>query len=264
MRPLYIDGTTRPFVAVDGPSLLVRRSGAAAARFPFRFISRIVVRGAAEWSTDALIACMDTGILVAFLDETGNARGYCIAAAGRDTDVNLRIEDCIQLPAWPARRENWLCAVERRGIRQAFKHLGLPAPDDFRPAVCRQRLARRIDEPGMPVSATAILAVLTGLLSAHLAALLRRRGIWARFVAGSGDNALIDLLGDFRRVLTWSLYPDALALGRYFRLHPRHCGQNSHMLRRVARRYEAHAPMIERHFHDLFKRFEWLLQDMLP
>lgn len=74
MKPLYLHGHQPLAVTLDGPALRVSSEGSADRLFPLQRLSRIVVSGEVDWTTEALLACADQAIPISFLLRGGGLR----------------------------------------------------------------------------------------------------------------------------------------------------------------------------------------------
>lgn len=65
-KPLYLDTTAANEVALDsGIALRIRAYEKADSFYPLRRLSRVIVTGKVEWTTEALLACLEYGVPVA-------------------------------------------------------------------------------------------------------------------------------------------------------------------------------------------------------
>ncbi len=260
-RSLYLDGGAGPLtVTADGPALRIRRAGSADGRAPLRLISRIVVRGKVAWQTEALVACMNADVPVAFVAGDGSVRGWCLGARGSEDDINSLLDDCAQRRDWPGRYQDWLRAMERRAMIFALPP-GRPVPEALRASDLWAAHEARLDRLRAPVETRVILDTLTGALEAHLAELFRRSGVAARFVVGHGTP--VALLEGFRRVNSWELWPTAERAALYFCRHNGRQAHGNEVQRRLVRQYEGTAAHMEKRFRDLFWRLRRHLDEVL-
>lgn len=260
-RALYLDGAAGPLtVTADGPALRIQREGSAEGRAPLRLISRIVVRGKVVWQTEALIACMEADVPVAFVTGDGTTRGWCLGAHGAKHDINALLDDCAVRRDWPGRYQDWLRAMERRAMIAVLPQ-GQPVPEALRPNDLWLACEARLERLRAPVAAPVIIGTLTGALEAQIVDLFRRSGVAARFVMGHGTP--VRLLEGFRRVLVWDLWPVAERSALYFCRHGGRQVSDREARRRLIRQYEATAAHMEKRFRDLFWRLRRLLEEVL-
>lgn len=126
MRPLYLDSAEGTTVALDGPALRVRQPERADRLFPLARVSRIVVSGAPEWQTAALLACAGRGITVTFLDHQGTPLGRLLGRMGDRQGLQQRLLDLLDRPDWRVLYAQWLRAMRQRWARTARPRLHAP------------------------------------------------------------------------------------------------------------------------------------------
>lgn len=216
MRSLYIDGRRRAMVLRDGPALRIVSEGRADGIYPLRRLARVVVCGAVEWHSDALLACLDEGIPITFLTQQGEPRAYCLAAHPRRQHLHDRLEDLLARTDWHSLYENWRRAAERRAILALLRRLRLRAPDLRPDRIAMHLLATLTTAPARPL-ARHILSYLRGLLAARLTARLHEAGLGAQILVGR--RPAWNLPGDLTGILAWRHYlwlretPDLLQTG---------------------------------------------------
>jgi hypothetical protein len=256
MRPLYLDGSKRMHVALDGPALRVVKAGRANGQFPLRLVSRVVVRGQVSWSTTALTACMDEGIPVTFLSRDGSVRGVCLGPAGRDASVNRLLDEMLGRPDWREGHENWRRAAERRAILKVIRRFGLSAGTDLRPATTRERIVSLLPYVHA-VAPQPLFCVCCGLVGAHVHRLLGDTGLEARFLARNGS--VLALGTDFTDVLAWLTWAVVADLVIHFGEMPGEQRDTRRQRLVIVRHYEAFAPRIEEEFRLVWTIFDrWL------
>lgn len=124
MRSLYLDGASTLRVAADGPSLEVASAGQAVRRFPLRRVGRLCVTGPAVVSAEALTACLNQGIAIAFLRPDGGLAGMAWPVAPRAERTAERLEALVQRPDWRSRYEDWRRSAERAAVLSVLRQLG--------------------------------------------------------------------------------------------------------------------------------------------
>jgi hypothetical protein len=203
-RPLYLDGSPAGPLHVlrDGPALCVRRDGLADRLFPFARISRIVVSGAVEWETAALLEVLEQGIPIVFLGRHGHVRGYCLGAQPRRAGLEARIEAFLDRPDWAERYADWYRAAERRSVLWIVRRLRLPE-DDLRAGAVRKRidavLARHV--PLQQVHRGR--ALLQGWHQGLVAELFAAEGVGGATLVGRREG--LNLIHDFTRIVGWEI-----------------------------------------------------------
>ncbi len=113
-KPVYLNGIDRIRVRASAEALAVVRPGRDVARLPITRISRIIASRLVDWDAEALILCLEHGIPIIFLDNTGQASGICQPRHLRADSLSTLIESAMEQATWPQRHENWL--LHRRSI----------------------------------------------------------------------------------------------------------------------------------------------------
>lgn len=203
MRPLYLQGRAGCAVRLDGPALRVAMPARADQWFPLARLSRVVVTGRVEWSTEALLACAGRGISVTFLDRDGRTRAYLFGDSGVRESLLHRLRDLLDRPDWRARYGDWYRGMESRARKALCRRLGLD-PLSLKPARLLQqmRLVKR-----RHVSAAVLdwlEARLHDWLAALVAAELQAAGLDAARLRACGER--LALVADLTRLLAWDLH----------------------------------------------------------
>lgn len=259
-KPLYLDGTRAPLeVLIDGPALRIRRPEQADARAPLRIVGRIVVSGRVTWQTEAILACMDAAIPIAFLSADGTPRGWCLGAAEGADDINALLEEATLHRDWPGRHADWVRAMERNAVLEAICALDVQ-PSSLRPVDVWAACEAAVAALHAPVPPPILVGTLKGLVTAQVAEELRRAGVAARFASGHG--APVRLIDDLASILVWGLWPRAYEIALYFCRHGDKHALPAVVRRRIVRRYEALAPRVAARFRDLFWRLRWHVREI--
>lgn len=124
MRSLYLDGTRTLRVTADGPSLEVAAKGQAVRRFPLRRLGRLCVTGSVVLSAEALTACLNRGIAIAFLRPDGGLAGMAWPALARVERTADRLEGLVGRPDWRSQYENWRRSAERAAVLSVLRQFG--------------------------------------------------------------------------------------------------------------------------------------------
>lgn len=200
MRPLYLDAARAQAVALDGPALCVRGAARAAARYPLRRLTRVLVRGAIEWQTRALLECLRRGIPVSFTARDGTLLGVCIGATPGTLPLYARIAEFATRCDWAQHYGIWLRAAERRAILAAARHPGLCLPD-LRPQPARLAIERHIERLGFADAGREACAVLESAATTFAARMLHECGLPPCVLLDEkrGYNLVLDL----GRLLAW-------------------------------------------------------------
>jgi len=241
--PVHLDAIESPLlVALDGPSLLVRRAGEADLRLPLRRVSRISVRGPVTFAAEALPACLEAGVPITFLDGWGRALGQLLPLHRRHQDLAALVDEAVAAGRFAGLRASWRAAIERRSIVAAATALGLRL-GDLRPRTLRLAAARAVDRLGAPVPTETLEARLEALLRGLVAERLIEEGAGARF---QGQDPDLDLAADLEAALAFELWPVIRDLARYLALHGRKHRREVELQARIVRRFEAARPRLER------------------
>jgi hypothetical protein len=124
MRSLYLDGTATLSVTAEGPALEVREAGRAARRFPLRRLGRLCVTGSVVITAEAVTACLNRGLVIAFLRPDGGLAGAAWPAHPRVERTADRLEALVGLPNWRSGYENWRRSSERAAVLSVLRQLG--------------------------------------------------------------------------------------------------------------------------------------------
>ncbi|MBW8269026.1 CRISPR-associated endonuclease Cas1 [Caldovatus aquaticus] len=211
LTALHLDGAERPVaVLLEGPALRLRRPAVADAFAPLARLARVVVHGTrVQWRTEALLACLEAGVPVAFLGRRGTLAGLLLPLRPPSQRAGLAaaLDAAAALPGFRRRLEDLCRAEERRALLAALR-----AGPGWNCAELRPEIVRRLAAAHAPVpaAAEAVLALLRGLAAALVAEELARQGVGPNFlVRRSGGFPLAERLGD---ALAWQVWPQTLAL----------------------------------------------------
>lgn len=255
-QTLYV-GPEAHQVQLDGPSLLVSAQDRADARVPLRVLARVVVRSSAEWSTAALVACLAGGIPITFLRGDGSTLGYCLPAGRKSANLARLLE--IAEGRWdgPAGFANWTRAEERRAIlrliatRQSQFGTCDPRPEPLRAAILAAAGSER-------PHAASMLAMLEGMLAAHLPQILLASGLPPRWAAPSSPGRM-DLFVSCFQANRWHLVTLLEEMLAHRRRHPDAWNASGARGRRIARGYEGRSASIAGLVRAQLRRLEMLL-----
>lgn len=126
MRPLYLDGNRQWTVTLDGPALSVLADERARARYPLHRLARVVCHRSVSWATDALIACLNAGVPILFLDSRNAPVGWCYGRRRRESTLTELIRLAVDEPDWETRWGDWYVSHERELIAAALRTAGQP------------------------------------------------------------------------------------------------------------------------------------------
>ena len=241
MKPLYIDGGGAHRVSLDGPALKVRQPRSAELRFPLARISRIVVRGEVSWSTDALLACADAGIVVCFLRADGRPRARWIGRPTSRSTFSQHWRDFLDCPDWQERYRNWRTNLRRHAIRFCAMRLGFPhAPVRDLASV-------------VPPDANEAAPFRSAKSHLYGLAYARALGELAALGFGSSDPSLRMVAPDLAICMQWGLHPDLVGW-RHKHGWPADRQQATIF-------FERHRPTAEFHLHHALRRLSRFLEE---
>ncbi len=255
MKTLYLDGTRSAEVVLDGPALRVRTPGRADGLYPLGRISRVVVFGAAELRTAALLACADRGIPVTFVERGGRPRAWIVPALPRPMPLTDRIQELLGRPGWTWMYQNWRRHVERKVILGVLGELRIRVAD-LRPDRVAEELLDRLAFPCGRASASALLRLWEGLLASRVLEVLCKAGLDGTQL-GAADHPW-SLVTDLVRLAGWNHFVwlagrrNAVGLER---LDP----DAPDFRRRATEFFEQRAPEVDRTLRGLLHQFSiWL------
>jgi len=173
LRPLYLAHGSASQVIHDGRALRVQATGRAVAWYAYAKLSRVVSATDVQWQTAALLACLNAGVPVSFLDARGNVQGYCYGSLRRETTLDNLLAIALDAPDWESRFEFWYRGMHRQCMLRALATVGLPPrhldhPPTVRSALCNA-YHRHLGRPLAP-----LLRHLDGTLHAFAASVLRQ------------------------------------------------------------------------------------------
>ena len=198
MKPLYLAGVETLHVALDGPALRVSKPNASDRRFPLRRVSRVVVSGRVSWSTDALLACADEGIVVCFLKGDGSPRGRWIGRPSKRCEFTQRWQNFLDRPDYRELYAQWRSNIRRRAVRFCALRMGWPPVGRTRDLI--QAIQTEADCGVAELQA--FRRKLHGLAHARCLEELARIGL------GSDDASLALVVPDLITAIQWGMHPD--------------------------------------------------------
>lgn len=117
-KPLYLDVAQVNEVYLEAVALRVVCYEQADQYFPLRCIARIVVTGQVEWSTPALLACLEYGIPIAFRRRDGQLVGHCLSDRSSSTPLELLVGQCLDHPIADQHYQQWRVHEERQWVER--------------------------------------------------------------------------------------------------------------------------------------------------
>ncbi len=255
--PVHLDAVETPLlVALDGPSLIVRRAGAADIRLPLRRLARISVRGPVTFAADTLPACLASGVPV---DGQGRALGQLLPAHRRHQDLAALVDEAVACGRFAAIRTDWRAAIVRRSVIRAVTALGLKV-SDLRARNVRLAAASAVDRTGAPIATEELEERFRALLDGFVAERLIEEGAGLRF---QGLDPDLDLAADLRAALAFELWPAIRELARYLARHGDKHGSEKALQARIVRRFEACLPRLDRAFGEALALLRRCLREVL-
>ncbi len=126
-RHLVIDAREPVHVQLDGPSLIVRRTGESARRFPVRLLKQIVVTGRQLDGLPAVTDCAAQQINVFFLSGNGELRAQLLGPFENTIDWNEWLEQCHWKRSWltvyeSAIKQQWHCLLKESRAFQNIRY----------------------------------------------------------------------------------------------------------------------------------------------
>jgi hypothetical protein len=260
MKTLYLDGKARMRVDRDGPALRVRVPRSADRLFPFRRLVRVVVNGAVDWSTGALLACAEANVPITFLSRDGRLRAR-VDGPHRDKvvlDIDVALEVFLGHP-WAERRYlDWVYGQGQHArlqlVRQADRGLW---PTE--PSILRRLLFERARVHVRAKELRCFDRQVYGLLASQVAHALSAAGLRpdAPHLALKG----VIMVRDFAQILCWHLENPKLGVikRRYQRArrNGRACAELSWAV--AVEFHEQYAEAIDQRFRELLTNFHLFL-----
>ncbi len=260
MKTLYLEGGTTMRVERDGPALRVRAPSSAARLFPLRRLVRVVVSGAVDWSTDALLACAEAGVPVSFLSRDGRLRARVDGPArGRIVlDIDAALEAFLEQPQAQDRYRDWVRGQGQHArlqlVRRADRGLW---PTE--PSVLRRLLFERARRHARSDALRRLDRQLHGLLAGRVEGLLNEAGLRP----GAPRLALegVDLVRDFSQILGWHLENAKLHMIKVRYRRARRAGRARAELSwpEAVAFHERCGPVIDERFRELLTGFHLFL-----
>ena len=255
MKPLYLHADSPLAVSLDGPALRISRSGCADQRFPLRRISRVMVSGAASWSTGALLACADEGITICFLNADGGPRARWIGRATTRNELAQRWQDFLDRPDWPDRYTEWRIAVSRRAVRFCAWRMGWSPTGD--PRTMHQAICEATRVVVGAAELRAIRRRLYGLAQARAFEELGKVGLSAR------ESSAARLVPDLVTVIQWGLRPELIRwLDRRRNARCSHHAETGFDPRVAVVLFERHSGLVDFHLRDILGRLQRYLEGL--
>ncbi len=246
MQPVYLNTPGVRRVTLEGPALRIHSRDQADRFMPLNRLSRVVCRGNVQWSTAAMIRCMQAGVTITFLDREGRAVGMCLGDWPQYSPLSELLDAFFTLDEGPARLVDWFRSQSRnRLIRLLHKH-DIQCPD-LRVRAVRKQL-RRFWQMCSPAAGHEPVTRMKPLAAAQISEILTSyRFSPALMEAGSDWSGLVCYLTGILEWRMWELAFDG-------RLVPR----DDTFFGRV-KCYQRIAPTFDKEIRDIIGRlWRWL------
>ncbi len=208
MKPLYLQGKTGMRVDYEEPALSITQPDKARQLFPLQRVSRVVVSGAVDWSTSALLACADLGISVIFLNDQGDVRCRCVGSPQTQNSIVSQFEALFERAGSLQSYLNWRIGMERMAVRSAARRLEMTEWQTMRTDVFQQWMKRAMTDEFY-----ALRLPLQSFLHSTVLAYLGDFGL------NANDETLLEapvnLPQDLAGLLIWDFYPSLVALAQH-------------------------------------------------
>lgn len=117
-----------PQVELDGPALRVVVANRAPRYFPLRRLSRVISGPAAEFRTDAILACAQHGIVIVWKSEASDVIARLAGwVEGSHSTLGRAIEELLGEPDWQKRYRTWLLNAEKGIARRVAEQIKAPS-----------------------------------------------------------------------------------------------------------------------------------------
>jgi len=229
-KTLYLDGHEPLDVRLDGPALVVAGGDRCVGRYPLRRFSRVIVSGHVQWSTTALLSCLEHSIVVTFLDLEGRMRGICLGRGLPTLDRSEVLAEFSGRPDWPEHYLTWRSAMERRFVLRIVKGSALQV-EDLRPRHVALASKARLAAQGDDKPVWKVLGFLEGAAATAAAELLLDEGVSPVLLAD--ERCDIHFGRDLGRLLSWDARLQAI---RWVEGHNAHDCQGKMALMSAAER----------------------------
>lgn len=199
--PLFLDVSVANTVVLDGPALRVQTHERVDVWYPLRRLARVVVTGRVEWETQALLACLEAGVPVAFRRRDGTLIGHCLSDVSSRVSLEALLVSAVQVPGGEQIYQRWLVECWQDWLNRAALVLG----EDDAGLRARDAEARVLSlVPGY-------LPCRVGLFRRQMQALVASQLAGVLLGFGFSDNVHVPLtplvhpLRDLGKLLEWDL-----------------------------------------------------------
>jgi hypothetical protein len=206
MKPLYLRGAGLS-VQLDGPSLRVKKNSSADQWFPLQRVSRVVSGHSVDWSTSALLACVQSGASVSFLDVDDRFVARLVGQKCASETLANRLHNLMLRPDWLSAYQIWRDAMHRMAIRSLISRTGIEYDTFPSEKQLRQLFYQEADSIQALSANKKIGQQVQSLLYGMVTQLLFSYGLIGHYEA----EIDLDLCGDFVDVLFWDFQLARLA-----------------------------------------------------
>ncbi|MCC7414048.1 MAG: CRISPR-associated endonuclease Cas1 [Gammaproteobacteria bacterium] len=116
-QPLYLMSRRPVSVCRRDASLVAYERKVCVGRYPLTRMSRVIATAHVNWHGNAIAACLEQGIGIAFVAGAGTFLGSCIPSLERVSPLTELLEELIDNPRWSATYDNFLRHLRADALR---------------------------------------------------------------------------------------------------------------------------------------------------
>ncbi len=208
-KPLYLDGTHLRSIALEGPALKVEDDLGRYRFYPLARLSRIVLRGSMQCSTEVLQALLSAGLSLTIISKDGEALGWLASAEPLlISTLQQRLEEAEGLGLLQQALEDWrLSRLRLMILRHVVPYLPGTHPADLRARTMRSR-ANSLIYRRSGLDWRKVTRRFRPLLQSLALQRLQEAGVDARWLGA--DAARPNMTRLFVQLLEWVLWGAAL------------------------------------------------------
>lgn len=204
-RLLYIHGSGVSDVRKDGESLVVQVEGHAERRYPFRLLSRVVLRGDTRIHAAAIWGLLSAGVPITMQSRNGEPCGFAIPYLAPREGPAAWAECLLENPDGRERWQCWMQARERTELRRVYDRQ-MWQQFDWRVAAVERDLTQRGG-----AGALAELQERRTALAGEIATRFVEEGLPASLLARMEKE--LKVLSALTRILSWQFWAEAVSRG---------------------------------------------------
>jgi len=197
-RPLYLSTKLKAQVDIDGPALRVRSAGLAEARYPLYRVSRVIAGTGVDWSSEALRACLESGIPIVIVARDGIPLGSVQPACIRPSRLSADIDELLDRPDWHEIYQNWLRAMRMKAVEQ-WRMSREASGKTLNPGELKEMVRKFVYGAPDTIPSEDTPGIWHAALCAFAASALRQAGLQSAYWGAGGTT--LNLLGDVTRLL---------------------------------------------------------------